>query len=222
MPGKGRRGVREQKQSAEEFIQLLEAIAYNKYVLGDRLVEVGVSGPNLEATLAAIAMAQGELGHARLLYNWTFELKGLKGKKPNIDNQTGKAFHEVIKVQNWISLIAALYTVGTAVDIVLKAILETGNEKVISRIQKLVNEQKEHIIYSKQWAQQLLNDEGLIPVKFKDAINFVLPEVKQWLQSVEKKTEIAAKGYIVKSSSLYKKFEQELNSLPWRSPVAVN
>ncbi|MBM7717023.1 Phenylacetic acid catabolic protein [Siminovitchia sp. FSL H7-0308] len=212
----------EQKQSAEEFIQLLEAIADNKYVLGDRLVEVGVSGPNLEATLAAIAMAQGELGHARLLYNWIFDLKGLKGKKPSIENQTGKAFHEVIKVQNWISLIAALYTVSTAVDIVLKAILETGNEKVISRIQKLVNEQKEHIIYSKQWAQQLLNDEGLIPVKFKDAINIVLPEVKQWLQSVEEKTEIAAKGYIVKSSSLYKKFEQELNSLPLRSPVAVN
>lgn len=222
MPGKGRKDVGEQKQSAEEFIQLLEAIADNKYVLGDRLVEVGVSGPNLEATLAAIAMAQGELGHARLLYNWIFDLKGLKGKKPSIENQTGKAFHEVIKVQNWISLIAALYTVSTAVDIVLKAILETGNEKVISRIQKLVNEQKEHIIYSKQWAQQLLNDEGLIPVKFKDAINIVLPEVKQWLQSVEEKTEIAAKGYIVKSSSLYKKFEQELNSLPLRSPVAVN
>lgn len=222
MPGKGRKDVGEQKQSAEEFIQLLEAIADNKYVLGDRLVEVGVSGPNLEATLAAIAMAQGELGHACLLYNWIFDLKGLKGKKPSIENQTGKAFHEVIKVQNWISLIAALYTVSTAVDIVLKAILETGNEKVISRIQKLVNEQKEHIIYSKQWAQQLLNDEGLIPVKFKDAINIVLPEVKQWLQSVEEKTEIAAKGYIVKSSSLYKKFEQELNSLPLRSPVAVN
>ncbi|GIN95163.1 hypothetical protein J6TS1_10330 [Siminovitchia terrae] len=203
----------EDVRNSGSFIELLETIADNKFVLGDRLVEIGVSGPNLEATLAAVAMAQGELGHARLLYNWIFELKGLKSKKPNIERQTGKAFKGVVETHNWITLMASLYTVVTAVDIVLSSISEKGNDKTISRIQKLMKEQKEHIVYAQQWARQLLNDQGAIPVAFKESLNNMLPEVKHWLKEVAETTGITDSGYVVNDTSLISKFQEELNKL---------
>lgn len=203
------------------FIELIETIADNKYVLGDRLVEVGVSGPNLEATLAAIAMAQGELGHARLLYNWVFDLDGYTGKKPEIIEQTGKAFHGVVNVHNWISLIAALYSVNTAVNIVLKSSLDANHSKVASRVHKLIREQKEHIIYSQNWARQLLEDKGSIPRRFKESLNQVNHETEAWLKSLEQQKELFEEGYLLEGFSLSREFKEELKQLNIQNFVSV-
>ncbi|MGA8941850.1 MAG: Phenylacetic acid catabolic protein [Thermoactinomyces sp.] len=203
-----------QSAGLKSFIELLETIGDNKYVFGDKLVEVGVSGPNLEATLAAIAMAQGELGHSRLLYNWVFDLKGYKGKKPDVRGQTGKAFKGVENIHNWITLIAALYTVNTAIDLVLKSILQANRDKVVSRVNKLMREQKEHILYSRGWAQQLLEDKGAIPRKFREGLREITPEVGDWLRKVEQKSELFVEGFLARDSKLYDRFLEELKGVP--------
>lgn len=195
------------------FIELLETIADNKYVLGDRLVEIGVGGSNLEATLAAVAMAQGELGHARLLYNWCFDLRGVRGKKADILRQTGKAFRGVVNVHNWISLIAALYTVNTAIHIVLQSALESNHSKVASRVQKLIREQKDHIIYAKNWAKQLLHDQGIVPHRFRESLNGVVDEAYAWLAKIEKKQELQMEGYLPKNVKLTEKFKEQWKEL---------
>ncbi|WP_420534692.1 Phenylacetic acid catabolic protein [Aeribacillus pallidus] len=201
------------EQGTHSLIELLETIADNKYVLGDRLVEVGVSGPNLEATLSAIAMAQGELGHARLLYNWCFDLKGVKGKKPDIQAQTGKAFQTAVNVQNWISLIASLYAINAAIDIVFQTVLKTSHSKVASRIQKLVREQHDHIIYAENWAKQLLLDQGAVPYRFQEALREAAEEAKAWLAKVEKSEELKKEGYFPETPSFAEKFEKRLQQL---------
>ncbi|BDG47703.1 Phenylacetic acid catabolic protein [Parageobacillus sp. KH3-4] len=201
------------KLGVHSFIELLETIADNKYVLGDRLVEIGVSGPNLEATLAAVAMAQGELGHARLLYNWCFDLRGVKGKKADILRQTGKAFRGVVNVHNWISLIAALYTVNTAIHIVLQSALESNHSKAASRVQKLIREQKDHIIYAKNWAKQLLHDQGIVPHRFRESLNGVVDEAYAWLAEIEKKQELQMEGYLPKDVKLTEKFKEQWKEL---------
>ncbi|WP_078414818.1 Phenylacetic acid catabolic protein [Priestia abyssalis] len=210
-----------QTAGVKSFIELVETIADNKYVLGDRLVEIGVSGPNLEATLAAIAMAQGELGHARLLYNWVFDLKELTGKKPEIGSQTGKAFQGAVDVHDWISLIAAAYTVNTAVDAVLKSILDSSHSKVAARVHKLIREQKEHIVYSRHWAQQLLKDQGAVPRKFRESLDQVIPQAEAWLKSVEQTAELMDEGYILRDSQLSSKFHERLRELNIQNLVSV-
>src|SRR5215211_1956398 len=47
---------------------LLSTLADNKYVLGRRYVEWCTGAPMLESAVAAAAMAQDELGHARSFY----------------------------------------------------------------------------------------------------------------------------------------------------------
>src|SRR5690349_20162678 len=48
--------------------RLLSSLADNKYVLGRRYAEWCTGAPLLEAAVAAAAMAQDELGHARSFY----------------------------------------------------------------------------------------------------------------------------------------------------------
>jgi len=50
------------------LVDLVVALADNKHALGLRYGEWCSSGPTIEAGVAATAMAQDELGHARVLY----------------------------------------------------------------------------------------------------------------------------------------------------------
>lgn len=210
------------KQTAglQAFIELIEGAADNKYVMGDRLVEVGIGGPNLEAILSSIAMAQGELGHARLLYNWTFDLREKKGKKPEIEKQTGKALDGVVNAKDWISLIAALYTVNVALDVVLKSVLEARHAEVVARIHKLIKEQKEHIMYASNWAHQLLHDKGAVPRKFRESLEQVIPEAETWLLTIENTTELATEGYLLPNVSLVQSFKEQIGKVAPQGAVA--
>lgn len=200
----------EQTEGLKQFTEVLETIADNKFIIGDRLVEVGVSGPRLESTLSAIAMAQGELGHARLLYNWVLDLQNHKGKKPEIEKQTGKAFPFTEKVDNWLSLIAALETVNICVDVVLKAILKANKDEAVSRIQKLANEQKEHIIYAEGWSKQLLEDAEPVRKKFEEYLNEFLPQAENWLNSLREKTALVDEGYLLPDTDLAAEFNSRI------------
>lgn len=193
------------------FIETIETIADNKYILGDLLVEIGVSGPDLEATLSTIAMAQGELGHARLLYNWAFDLKG--SKKQEIERQTGKAFASVVAVDNWIDLIGSLYVVNVGLELALKAMLEGRHADVVNRINKLLKEQKEHIIYSRGWVEQLLRDHGSVPRKINESIKKVMPEVQAWLKGLEDSSAMVEEGYLKAGVNLVAPFQSQIGSV---------
>lgn len=211
------------KQSAglNAFIELVEAIADNKFILGDRLVEIGIGGPDIEAATSAIAMAQGELGHARILYNWTFDLKGHKGSKPEVKCQTGKAFDGVVNINSWLTLIAALYTVDVAQDLVLRSVLQARRADVVSRINKLMREQREHILYSRGWAKSLLNDRGAIPRKFNEALDQIIPEVEKWLAGLDSNQALKEEGYLSEESGLLEDFRKQIDQVRGRG-VAVH
>jgi 1,2-phenylacetyl-CoA epoxidase catalytic subunit len=200
-------------EGIQAFTVLLESIADNKYVLGDQLVDIGMGAPTIEAATSAIAMAQGELGHARVLYNWVFDLRGGTGQKPEIRGQTGKAFQFVMNCNDWISLIAALYAVDVAQDLVLRNILEQRRSDVATRIHKLIKEQKEHILYSYGWAVSMLNDQGSIPTRFRNALEKNIPETVKWLEEVEKNSALVAEGFISKDAEFAKKFQDTIAEL---------
>ncbi len=200
-------------EGIQAFAHLLEAVADNKYILGDKLVDIGMGAPTIEAATSAIAMAQGELGHARVLYNWVFDLRGGTGAKPEIRSQTGKAFQSVMACHDWISMIAALYIVDVAQDLVLRNILDQRRSDVATRIHKLIKEQKEHILYSRGWAVSMLNEQGSIPSRFTKELEQQIPEAVQWLESVEKNAALIGEGFISKDARLAERFREEADAL---------
>ncbi|WP_227935172.1 Phenylacetic acid catabolic protein [Alkalihalobacillus deserti] len=195
------------------LVELAETIADNKYILGDRLVEIGISGPTLESTLSSIAMAQQELGHSRLIYRWAFDLKGLNGSKVEIKDQTGKAFSTNVETSNWIELIAGLYTTNVAIDLVMRAIIESDHPEINPPFSKMLKEQNEHLVYSKSWCKQLLNDKGSIPRRFKEAYEKATNDALKWLNKVENDQLLISEKMIAANTNLASNFKSQVDEL---------
>lgn len=193
--------------------QLAETIADNKFILGDRLVEIGISGPNLEATLSSIAMAQAELGHARLMYKWANELQGLNGSKVEIKNQTGKAFPSVVNTSHWVGLIAGVYAVNVAVDLVMNEINRANHPDLNAPFSKMLKEQEEHLLYSRSWCKQLLNDKGAVPKTLTAELEKVSLEALKWLEIIETDKLLISEKIILENSNLANAYKETIKKL---------
>ncbi len=195
------------------LIKLAETIADNKMILGDQLVDIGLSGPNLEATVASVSMAQSELGHARLLYRWAQELKGRNASGMDVKYQTGKAFQNVVDAHNWITLITAIYTVNLGTDLIMKAITDAENQRSNPPFTKMFREQNETIIYTQGWVESLLNDKGSIPARTIKALNNASLETVKWLESIETDNLLISENQIVENANLVSQFQNIIREL---------
>ena len=61
-------GTETERAATACMASLVASLADNKAALGRRYAEWGVSAPTLESAVAAAAMAQDEMGHARSTY----------------------------------------------------------------------------------------------------------------------------------------------------------
>ncbi len=204
------KGVRWMSKEHISLIELGETIADNKFILGDRLVEIGISGPTLEGTLSSIAMAQQELGHSRLLYRWVSDLTGVKTE---VKHQTGKAFQQNVEIENWVELIAGLYVTNVAADLVMRAMIEANNPNVNPPFTKMLKEQQEHLIYSQSWCEQLLLDKGSIPRRCQEAIAKTAQEAKEWLIKIENDMYLVTENIIPKDARLAEKYDAAIHEV---------
>lgn len=175
------------------FHELLETIADNKFVLGDKLAEVGISAPELDASIASIALAQGELGQARHLYIWSFDLQGIERE---VVEQSGKAFPMLHAIDNWISLIAGSYVINEAVNVLVQDLLDADKPGVRAKLSKLERELLEHITFSRGWSEKMLNERGKIPETYRCALSDINSEVESWLEQVDQATNLQEEGYL--------------------------
>ena len=197
------------------LIEMVETIADNKFIMGDHLIEIGIGGPNLEATLSAVAIAQSELGHARLLYNWVNELKneGRRGKRIDIKEQTGKAFSTAVKADDWISLLTSLYVTDVTADIVLNTISKSAYSEKMPSVKKMLQEQREHIIYARSWCNQLANDKGRIPIKLQDDLSKSSKEANEWLNSLQNDDRLRELKVLDDTTNFPALFNKEIESV---------
>lgn len=144
--------------------RLLSSLADNKYVLGRRYAEWCTGAPLLEAAVAAAAMAQDELGHARSFYPL------LRGFPEAAETQTaeGKGWRDrptlALAVldrpfQTWGELIAASAIADTAFSVLLGAATESSYEPLRQRARKIVQEEEAHWIHARGWLRRLAADE---------------------------------------------------------------
>src|SRR5437868_14884511 len=98
-----------------ELTDLIAILADNKYFLGRRYAEWCSSAPTLESSVAAAAMAQDELGHARALYPLLKTLAPNAGAE--IDPETRTQFHRLSFLDSdfdgWIDFVTANFLIDT-------------------------------------------------------------------------------------------------------------
>ncbi|MDQ6672309.1 MAG: phenylacetate-CoA oxygenase subunit PaaI [Chloroflexota bacterium] len=144
----------------EPMFRLLSSLADNKYMLGRRYAEWCTGAPMLESAVAAAAMAQDELGHARSFYPL------LRGFPRGLDaapmEERGWQHRPTMAMTclsgpfgSWSDFVAANLLVDTALTTLLEAALSSPYEPLRQRARKIQQEESGHWVHAAGWLRRL-------------------------------------------------------------------
>jgi len=144
----------------EPMYALLVSLADNKYVLGRRYAEWCTGAPMLESAVAAAAMAQDELGHARSFYPLLrgfasgrelppMEEKGWQQRPTSAMSQLDHRFH------SWTDFVAANLLIDSALTTLLAAAADSSYEPLRQRARKIQQEESAHWVHASGWVRRL-------------------------------------------------------------------
>jgi 1,2-phenylacetyl-CoA epoxidase catalytic subunit len=125
-------------------VNLLVVLADNKYWLGRHLSEWAVGAPSLEVGVACAAIAQGELGQARVLYPLLSELP-FPGPVDPAERERGYHVSALdAPFPTWSHAVAALPLVDGATTTMLEALLGSPYEALARRVPRMLEEEEFH------------------------------------------------------------------------------
>jgi 1,2-phenylacetyl-CoA epoxidase catalytic subunit len=131
---------------------LVASLADNKAALGRRYADWAVSAPTLESAVAAAAMAQDELGHARSTY------PVLKALGTETDEVSGGDRHMALldsDLPDWNAFIAANLLVDGVLTTFVAACVGSSVELMAARAKKILLEAGSHRVLGEAWAKRL-------------------------------------------------------------------
>jgi phenylacetate-CoA oxygenase PaaI subunit len=135
------------------MISLIGSLADNKSALGRRYGEWAVSAPTIESAVAAAAMAQDELGHARATYPVLAKL-GVERDEDTLD--TGHPLRVIEhELPDWASFIAANLVVDGILTTFVASARESSIEPLAQRARKILQEEGAHRRHAEAWARRL-------------------------------------------------------------------
>lgn len=145
----------------ENLGPLVAGLADNKYFLGRRYAEWCTAAPTLESAVAAAAMAQDEIGHARSFYPL---LREVAGASPENDAETRTAFTNVGFLdgpfESWTDFVAANFLIDTAITILLEAARDSSFGPLAQRARRILEEEPLHWLHGEGWTRRLAATSG--------------------------------------------------------------
>ena len=141
------------------MISLIGSLADNKSALGRRYGEWAVSAPTIESAVAAAAMAQDELGHARSTYPVLDKLGVSRSEEPGLD-----AGHPMFVISqelpDWASFIAANLVVDGVLTTFVASARNSSIEPLAQRARKILQEEGAHRVHAEAWARRISRVDG--------------------------------------------------------------
>lgn len=165
------------------LLNLLLQLADNKYVLGKRYAEWTNSAPLLEAAVAAAAMTQDELGHARSIYPLfrTFpDAPPVLKKEADRDDLINITFLDE-PFASWTDFVAANYLFDQALSVIFEAARQSVFEPLRQRAAKILQEERFHAMYGATWLRSLSKADNPARLKLEASLRRIWPEVICWL-----------------------------------------
>jgi ring-1,2-phenylacetyl-CoA epoxidase subunit PaaC len=135
------------------MISLIGSLADNKSALGRRYGEWAVSAPTIESAVAAAAMAQDELGHARSTYPVLAKL-GVQRSDDGLD--TGTPLTVIAQeLPDWASVIAANLVVDGILTTWVASVRDSSLEPLAQRARKILQEEGAHRVHAEAWLKRI-------------------------------------------------------------------
>ena len=172
------------------MLSLVGSLADNKAALGRRYGEWAVSAPTLESAVAAAAMAQDELGHARSTYP---VLKQLGAADPEID--AGRRLPILDdELPDWTTFVAVNLVVDGVLTAFVEAATDSSLEPLAQRARKILQEEGSHRVHAEAWTRRLLKRETDLPARILE----VWEQAGRWLGPADDAgfADAVAEGYV--------------------------
>jgi ring-1,2-phenylacetyl-CoA epoxidase subunit PaaC len=137
------------------MISLIGSLADNKSALGRRYGEWAVSAPTIESAVAAAAMAQDELGHARSTYPVLAKLGVSRSEEAGLD--AGHPLPVISQeLPDWASVIAANLVVDGVLTTFVASARDSTIEPLAQRARKILQEEGAHRVHAEAWARRIV------------------------------------------------------------------
>ncbi len=170
-------------RALQALVNLILVLADNKYFLGRRLSEWCPGGPSLESSVAAAALAQEELGHARALYPLLEDMPVTEAPGP-LQRGNERERRYVVSfldepLETWAHVVAALALVDPALTVMFNALKDCSFEDLRKRAARIPGEEEFHRKYADGRVRDLARTDGG-RAALQARIDELLPEMLCW------------------------------------------
>jgi phenylacetate-CoA oxygenase PaaI subunit len=180
--------------------ELVARLADNKYFLGRRYAEWCSGAPTLESGVAAAAMAQDELGHARAIYPLLRDLAPDGVELAEVDPDTRAHFVNMTALDHpfggWPDFVAANFLLDTALSTVFEAAQNSTFEPLAARSRKVLQEERVHPLHGEAWVRRLARDVPAVSQALEAALCRVWDEVLCWFGPASEIGVLAERGVL--------------------------
>jgi 1,2-phenylacetyl-CoA epoxidase catalytic subunit len=160
------------------MISLVGSLADNKGALGRRYGEWAVSAPTIESAVAAAAMAQDELGHARATYPVLAKL-GVAREDDGLD--AGHPMRVISsELPDWASFIAANLVVDGILTTFVSSARDSSIEALAQRARKILQEEGAHRVHAEAWLRRIGRAQGSDLELLQARIGGMWGEASRW------------------------------------------
>ncbi len=163
---------------------LLSSLADNKQTIGRQYAAWCNGAPALEAAVAAAAMAQDELGHARTLYPLLESFVQAEDDLEYIEPMTRMLHYRLsaldTEFRGWPDFVATTFLIDTALTIFFEAAQHASYEPLRQRALKIVQEEHGHFVYGKGWVLRLARAGGAVRSALHSALQRLWDETLCW------------------------------------------
>lgn len=162
---------------------LLTVLGDSMFQLGHALVRVGIVGPDLGASLAAAAVVQLELGHARLLYRWRRELAPEGAFVEDlVHGMGGNALLGLGDIRSWVELVTKLRCFEEVAALLVRRHVAEASDKRFQAA-KLLQEMDDILTFSGGWVDVFAGDAPGVRAGAQKARADLLPALTELIKT---------------------------------------
>ncbi|MBO0796473.1 MAG: phenylacetate-CoA oxygenase subunit PaaI [Ktedonobacteraceae bacterium] len=148
----------------EALFAVLSSLADNKQAIGRRYAYWCNGAPALEAAVAAAAMTQDELGHARTLYPLLGDFR--QADPVQVEPMTRTLHYHLAALDQdfagWSDFVATNFLLDTALTTFFEAAQDSSYEPLRQRARKIVQEERIHLAHGEGWVRRLAKAGGAV------------------------------------------------------------
>jgi phenylacetate-CoA oxygenase PaaI subunit len=168
---------------------MLSSLADNKQAIGRRYAYWCNGAPALEAAVAAAAMTQDELGHARTLYPLLEDFAQAEANLQQVEPMTRTLHYHLATLDQdfagWCDFVATNFLVDTALTTFFEAAQNSSYEPLRQRARKVVQEERVHFMHGEGWVRRLAKAGGAIRTTLLASLQRFWDETLCWFGPTE-------------------------------------